>query len=92
MAKMIYSDIADALKQGREFEFSFNKKKYSITNSNGFWVLCCDTDTPTLLQTICAATERELLPEKVQTILIDGVFMSDIFDKGKYDENSLYIL
>lgn len=85
-----FIDIADALKTGREVEFSYNQKQYSITNGKDGWILCCDTDTPTLLKIICESDEISALPEKVKDIKIDGAAISDIFDNLQY--NTLYIL
>ncbi len=92
MVAVKFEDITDALKTGREIEFTYNQKKYSITNSNGFWRLCSDTDTPVILETICASSERTLLAEKIKNISIEGVSIPDIFDNAKYDLSSLYIL
>ena len=36
--------IKDALRCGREIEFTYKGKQYSITNSHGYWQYCCDTD------------------------------------------------
>lgn len=39
-----FKDLASNLLAGREIEFSYKGKQYSITNGNGRWILCCDTD------------------------------------------------
>ena len=44
MSCIRFNDLADYLRHGREIEFSYKGRKYSITNHSGFWHLCDDTD------------------------------------------------
>lgn len=55
-----FKEIESLLKEGREIEFIYQQKAYSITNSNGYWYLCCDTDEKTL-EKICPFKEKDLL-------------------------------
>ena len=55
-----FNDLADFLRHGREIEFSYKGRAYSITNHSGFWYLCDDTDR-VLLETVCRFDEKELL-------------------------------
>ena len=57
MREINYNSLAEFLKTGREIEFAYNQKNYSITNHSGFWYLCCDTDD-TLLDTVCRFEEK----------------------------------
>lgn len=91
MNNIKFKDIIEALKIGREIEFVYNKKKYSITNSNGYWYFCCDTNNM-LTKKLCKFDEKDLLISKVTIITIDGVLISDIFNNLKYDISKLYIL
>lgn len=91
MEDVRYSSLADFLKTGREIEFAFNHKNYSITNHSGFWYLCCDTDNA-LLDTICRFEEKNVLVSKIAATIIDGMTIAQIFDGLLYDQSSLYIL
>ena len=44
MRNLSFADLADYLKHGREIEFAYNGRQYSITNHSGFWYLSDDTD------------------------------------------------
>ena len=57
-----FNELASHLLSGREIEFAYNGKQYSITNSKGRWMLYCDTDK-LLLKDICDFEEREILEE-----------------------------
>lgn len=86
-----YNSIAEFLKAGREIEFSYNKKNYSITTISGFWQVCCDTDN-VVLEKVCRSEEFELLESRIANVRIDGVNMSTIFDNLLYDISSLCVL
>ena len=86
-------NLRECLKTGREIEFTYQKGRYSITNSDGFWYLCCDTENKsTIIQKLCPYDELELLSAQVDTIFINGVKLSDIFDYALYSPLSLQIL
>ena len=44
MNSIVFNDLADYLRHGREIEFTYKDKQYSITNHSGFWYLCDDTE------------------------------------------------
>ena len=44
MRDITFDDLANYLRHGREIEFAYNGRQYSITNHSGFWYLCVDTD------------------------------------------------
>ena len=60
-----FAELAEHLRHGREIEFVYNKRSYSITNHSGYWHLCDDT-AHVLLQTLCRFEEKELLYEAGQ--------------------------
>lgn len=91
MEDIRYNSLANLLKKGREIEFAFNQKNYSITTHSGFWYLCCDTDD-TLLDTVCRFEEKDVLVSKIAAAIIDGITIAQIFDELLYDQSSLYIL
>ncbi len=91
MEKITFNDLAGYLKQGREIEFVCNGRRYSITNHGGFWNLCDDTDH-ILLSKLCRFDEKEILVSKIAETIIDGMKISQIFDKRLYDTEGLYIL
>lgn len=91
MKDLGFKEIEDFLKEGREIEFIYQHKQYSITNSNGYWYLCCDTEGTTL-EKICLFEEKDVLVSRVRNITINDTLISDIFNKKLYEDSSLYIL
>ncbi|MBR5792140.1 MAG: hypothetical protein IKY34_03405 [Ruminiclostridium sp.] len=82
--KITFDDLADYLRHGREIEFSYKGRAYSITNHSGFWHLCDDTDH-VLLETVCRFEEKELLVSKIAAALLDDRTIRQIFDEQVYD-------
>lgn len=91
MQKLGFADLADYLKHGREIEFVYNGRQYSITNHSGFWYLCDDTDD-ILLDTLCRFEEKDLLVLRIAMFTIDGLTIQEIFDWKLYSEDGLAIL
>lgn len=91
MQKLGFADLADYLKHGREIEFVYNGRQYSITNHSGFWYLCDDTDD-ILLDTLCRFEEKDLLVSRIAMFTIDGLTIQEIFDWKLYSEDGLAIL
>lgn len=80
-----FSDLTLALKTGREVEFCYESRNYSITNSRGSWNLCEDTEVGSvLLQTLCSTAETAILAEKAGKIALGGMTVRRIFDEGCY--------
>lgn len=86
-----FQDLADYLIRGRELEFAYNGRQYSITNHSGFWYLCDDTDH-ILLDTLSQFEEKELLVSKVAASCLDGMSIREIFDRQLYDADEMSIL
>lgn len=86
-----FAAFADYLRQGREIEFVYKGRAYSITNHSGLWYLCDDT-SHTLLETLCPFEEKDLLVEKIAAAVLDDLNMREIFDRGVYDRERLCIL
>lgn len=91
MSSIVFNNLADYLRHGREIEFAYKGRQYSITNHSGFWYLCNDTDH-TLLKTICRFDEKETLVSKIATTTIDDLTIQQIFDMQVYDTEKLCIL
>ena len=91
MRNLSFADLADYLKHGREIEFAYNGRQYSITNHSGFWYLCDDTDH-ILLDTFSRFEEKELLVSRIAVFTINGLTIQEIFDQKLYSEDSLDIL
>ena len=91
MDGIIFNDLANYLRNGREIEFAYNGRQYSITNHSGFWYLCDDTDH-ILLETICRFDEKEILISKIADTIIDDLTIRQIFDGHFYDAERLSIL
>ena len=86
-----FQDLADYLIRGRELEFAYNGRQYSITNHSGFWYLCDDTDH-ILLDTLSQFEEKELLVSKVAASCLDGMTIREIFDRQLYHVDEVSIL
>ena len=91
MRKVTFSDLADYLRHGREIEFAYKGKQYSITNHSGFWYLCDDTEHQ-LLDTVCRFEEKDILVSKIGVFLLDDITIQQIFDRHLYDTEGLDIL
>ena len=91
MRNLSFADLADYLKHGREIEFAYNGRQYSITNHSGFWYLCDDTDD-ILLGILCRFEEKDLLVSRVATYVLDGLTIQEIFDRQHYADNGLVII
>ena len=91
MRDITFYDLADYLKHGREIEFAYNGRQYSITNHSGFWYLCDDTDH-ILLDTLSRFEEKDLLVSKVAASVLGDLNIREIFDRQLYAEDSLDII
>lgn len=91
MRNLSFADLADYLKHGREIEFAYNGRQYSITNHSGFWYLCDDTDH-ILLDTLSRFEEKDLLVSRIKIFSIEGLTIQEIFDRKLYSEEGLDIL
>ena len=91
MRNLSFADLADYLKHGREIEFAYNGRQYSITNHSGFWYLCDDTDH-ILLDTVCRFEEKDLLVSKVAISVLGDLTIQEIFDKQLFADEGLVIL
>lgn len=78
MWHITFGELADYLMHGREIEFRYGGKDYSITNSHSEWHFCCDTDGMTI--TLCPFSDFEILVDKVRNLKIDGISVEKIFD------------
>ncbi len=93
MREVRFDSLAQFLKTGREIEFAFHGKQYSITNAAGFWNFCLDSEGgSTLLLRICPYSKLEYLSEKAAEIDIEGITIRQIFDDMMYDKDALCIL
>ena len=86
--KITFDDLADCLRHGREIEFTYKGRAYSITNHSGFWHLCDDTDHA-MLETVCRFEEKERLVSKIAAALLDDRTIREIFDEQGYDALSI---
>ena len=74
-----FTALVDYLNHGREIEFRYAGKAYSITNSHHKWHFCCDTDGTSI--TLCAFSEFAVLTEKIRCLEIDGISIEKIFNE-----------
>ena len=91
MKSVVFNDRADYLRHGREIEFAYKGRQYSITNHSGFWYLCDDTDH-ILLETVCQFEDKETLVSRIATIVIEDLTIQQMFDKRVYDTEKLSII
>ena len=91
MQDVTFYDLAYYLKHGREIEFAYNGRQYSITNHSGFWYLCDDTDH-ILLDTLSRFEEKELLVSRIAIFTINSLTVQEIFDQKLYSIDGLAIL
>lgn len=91
MNSIVFKELADYLRDGREIELAYGGRQYSITNHSGFWHLCDDTEHA-LLETICPFEEKETLISKVAVVSLAGLTVQQIFDTMSYDPEKLCIL
>ena len=91
MKSVVFSDLTDYLRHGREIEFAYNGRQYSITNHSGHWHLCDDTDH-ILLKTVCRFEDKETLVSRIATIIIEDLTIQEMFDKQVYDTEKLSII
>ena len=90
MLTISFEELAVYLKQGREIEFIYNGKDYSITNSHAEWHFCCDTDGTCI--TLCPFSKPDILVEKIRKTVIDGATIEDIFNKTPGKITVCYVL
>lgn len=86
-----FDALADYLRHGREIEFVYKDRAYSITNHSDLWYLCDDT-RHTLLETLCPFEEKELLVSKVAVSVLDDLTTQENFDQRRYDSEKLCVL
>ena len=91
MRDITFYDLADFLKHGREIEFAYNGRQYSITNHSGFWYLCDDTDH-IILDTLSRFEDKDLLVSKVAASVLGDLTIREIFDRLLYAEDILDII
>ena len=91
MGSVVFNDLADYLRHGREIEFAYKGRQYSITNHSGFWHLCDDTDH-ILLETVCRFEEKETLVARIAIAVIGDLTIQQLFDKQVYDTDKLSII
>lgn len=91
MKEVDFRTIVESLECGREIEFSYKNKQYSITASRGYWNFCCDSDNR-LIKRICPFEDKKTLVAQLSTYCIEDMPIPSIFDEEKYDALSVCIL
>ena len=91
MRDITFDDLANYLRHGREIEFAYNGRQYSITNHSGFWYLSDDTDH-ILLDTLSRFEEKDLLVSKVAISVLGDLTIQEIFDWQLFAIDELAII
>ena len=91
MSSVVFNDLADYLQHGREIEFAYKDRQYSITNHSGYWYLCDDTDH-ILLETVCRFEDKETLVSRISNTVIEDLTIQQMFDRQVYDTEKLSII
>ena len=91
MRNLSFADLANYLRHGREIEFAYNGRQYSITNHSGFWYLCDDTDH-ILLDTLSRFEEKDLLVANIATSVLGDLTIQEIFDWQLFAVDELAII
>ncbi len=89
MEKTAFQEITEFLRHGREIEFSYKNKLYSITAGYEYWIFCCGDK---LIEQICRFDDKQTLVERVASYCIEGTPIPVIFDNEEYDADSVCIL
>ena len=84
----LFNDLINDLKKGREIEFAYDNIECAITNSRGKWWFTQGKDS----MEIFGFEEKELLVQKIETLMVSGIPLQNIFSELMYTSNSLYIL
>ena len=88
-----FQDIKKQLEIGREIEFQYHNKQYSITNWDGYWWIYNDTDHITLSKVDYRVKDSyKSLIQELSKLYIDNKSIVEIFDNLEYNTESLYIL
>lgn len=88
-----FKELEERLKIGEEIEFEYNNKNYSITNWDGHWWICNDTDHTTLGKVDHRSKDGyKNLIQELSKPYIENKSIKEIFDNLEYDSDSLYIL
>ena len=78
MNNVPFKMIIEDLNCGREIEFAYHGKKYSITNSEGYWNFCCDTDG-IIIERLCPFNDKAKLIKRVSNLYIEGILLFSNF-------------
>ena len=83
-----FREMLHDLKCGREIEFIYNEKNYSIVNGNDKWFFCEEQKSIEL----CGFEEKSILVKKIKNMTVQNESVENVINKKLYRENSLYIL
>ena len=91
MSSVVFNDLAGYLRHGREIEFAYKGRQYSITNHSGYWYLGDDTDH-ILLETICPFEDKETLVSRIAIAVIEDLTIQQMFDRQVYDAEMVSVI
>lgn len=86
--KYSFKELLHDLKTGREIEFNYNGKTYSIVNGNDKWYFCEENQ----ITELCDFEETDILQDKIKKLFIQNKSVDDIINKKLYMDKTLYIL
>ncbi len=83
-----FDKMVSDLRIGREIEFAYGGRNYSISQNAEGWQFCCDN----VLLTQVHEDVEFLIRELTTDVSIEGLGLPAIFDQTLYQSSSLYIL
>lgn len=84
---MDFDCLIKYLINGREIEFSYNNKNYSIANFDNYWYFFSGSEN--IDYELSQFYDTKTLIKKVSEISIEGVSIKDIINNKKYED--LYV-
>lgn len=82
-----YENLKKDLLIGREIEFKYNGKLYSLSNSPKGWSLCRDNE---VIGNIFKEIQQFI--KFLDAVKLDEMSLKEIVDLNNYEEKTLYIL
>lgn len=84
--KYTFNQLKEDLCIGREIEFVYNTKLYSLTHSTNGWIFCCEQK----LLSSYHSNVHDFIQEIINCV-VDDSSLEEIINHQKYMENTLFV-